>query len=78
MAFVISPTALLLLLVVLIYGWVAPLPVAPSEQFGRLEEVNGSYRYHEKSVHDLEQEEDLGVWNLSLSQLYSPQVSAGK
>lgn len=73
LAFVLSPTALILLLVVLVYGWVAPPPVAPSEPFGSLVEVNGSFSYHEKNIDEEQEDQELGVWSLSLAKLYSPQ-----
>lgn len=78
LAFVLSPTALILLLVVLVYGWVAPPPVAPSEPFGSLVEVNGSFSYHEKNIDEEQEDQELGVWSLSLAKLYSPQVISGE
>lgn len=78
LAFVLSPTAVILLLVVLVYGWVAPPPVAPSEPFGSLVEVNGSFSYHEKNIDEEQEDQELGVWSLSLAKLYSPQVTLGE
>lgn len=78
LAFILSPTAVILLLVVLVYGWVAPPPVAPSEPFGSLVEVNGSFSYHEKNIDEEQEDQELGVWSLSLSKLYSPQVILGE
>ncbi|XP_062578404.1 sodium- and chloride-dependent GABA transporter 1-like [Saccostrea cucullata] len=73
LACVIAPTALSLILVTLIYGWVVPLPGAPSEKFSRLEIINGTLTYHERDLNEVEEEKDLPVWNISLSKLYSPQ-----
>lgn len=78
LALILSPTAVILLLVVLVYGWVAPPPVAPSEPFGSLVEVNGSFSYHEKSIDEEQGDRELGVWSLSLTKLYSPQVISGE
>lgn len=78
LAFILSPTAVILLLVVLVYGWVAPPPVAPSEPFGSLVEVNGSFSYHEKNIDEEQEDQELGVWSLSLAKLYSPQVILGE
>ncbi|XP_061169918.1 sodium- and chloride-dependent GABA transporter 1-like [Saccostrea echinata] len=73
LACVVVPTALSLLLVTLIYGWVVPLPGAPSEKFSRLEIINGTLTYHERDLNEEEIEKELPVWNISLSKLYSPQ-----
>lgn len=78
LAFILSPTAVILLLVVLVYGWVAPPPVAPSEPFGSLVEVNGSFSYHEKNIDEEQEDQELGMWSLSLAKLYSPQVILGE
>lgn len=70
----ISPVALSLLLVALVYGWAVPLPTAPSEKYSRMEFVNGTWTYHERDVNEEEKEKDVFTWNISLSKLYSPQV----
>ncbi|XP_056004648.1 sodium-dependent serotonin transporter-like isoform X2 [Ostrea edulis] len=73
LACVISPVALSLLLVALVYGWAVPLPTAPSEKYSRMEFVNGTWTYHERDVNEEEKEKDVFTWNISLSKLYSPQ-----